>query len=622
MSAIRCAVLSLLFAGLLGAQARTPQFLLPGDVVPQRCKIELSIDPRRETFEGMARIEVQVRQPVDTIWLNATDITVQQATLEARGRTSPLHASTAGNEFLALEAGETISPGRAALSIRYQGKLNEKQTVGAYRVNYEGDWYVFTSFTPIEARRAFPCFDEPRFKTPWEFSIRVPREYRAFANAHEVREDTEPDGTKAVQFAATEPLPSEILAFAVGPLETYDGGRAGRHRVPVHVITPKGHAAEGQEAARDTREVLKRLETYTGIPYPYDKLDHAAAPRFPFGATENPGLIIYVQRALLLPPGEATPDRKRGVMSIMMHETAHQWFGDLVTQANWQNVWLSEGFATWLTARMMDQDQPAARKNLSAVAARERIMATDDSPRTRPVRLEMKDRAEMQGVYSGFVYQKAGGVLLMLENWLGERRFQSGLRRYLKAHRFGTATTADLAVALRSASGADPSPVLHSFLDQTGIPAVRAMVVCTPGSKPVIAFNQMNTASRWAVPVCWKAGGGAHGCTLLDPLARQPAATTAPLGPNDTACPAWVYFNAGGAGYYRSEWTAAQLAGLSDRGLAQLTAAERLTLVYDVRAEQRAGKLDAAAAQPLLVKLAADTEPEIARAARDALGQK
>jgi alanyl aminopeptidase len=621
---IRAIALCLLWTGSVPAQGPAPQFRLPGDVVPKKYKIELTIDPRQEVFSGWARIEVRVRKPVDVIWLNATDLTVQEASVRAGGRTSPAKATAAGGEFLRLELGKAARPGAALLSIRYRGSLNEKPMLGPYRVNFENQWYVFTSFTAIEARRAFPCFDEPRYKTPWEFTIRVPTEDKAFANAREVSERSEPGGMKAVHFARTAPLPSEVVAFAVGPLERLEGGRAGRHRVPIGVVTPRGHAAEGQEAVRATGEVLKRLEAYTGIPYPYDKLDHLAAPRFPFGATENPGLIIYGPRPLLFPPGKETPEQKRLVRSVMTHETSHQWFGDLVTQASWQEVWLSEGMATWLTNRILDQDQPATRKNLAAVAARERIMTADAGPRTRPVRLEMKDRAGMKDVYSQFVYQKAGAVLLMLENWLGEARFQQGLRAYLHEHRFGNATTDDLAADLRKASGQDPSAVMHSFLDQTGIPSVGAELRCQTGVAPRVLLEQTNTTAQWTMPVCWKAEGAAAACELLKPSVAQPQAVTGAQRRQvelrkATACPAWIYLNAGGAGYYRTDWTAGQLAALVNHGLAQLGAAERLTLVYDVGAELRAGKLDVAAAQPILAKLAADKEPEIARAATEAL---
>jgi alanyl aminopeptidase len=429
-----------------------------------------------------------------------------------------------------------------------------------------------------------------------------------------VRETDEVAGMKRVEFAPTEPLPSEVVAFAVGPLDTLEAPASGAGKTPVRIVTPRGHAAEGEEAARATTDLLWRLERYTGMPYPYDKLDHVALPNLPFGAVENAGLITYRARSLLFPPGKATPAQQRSVRGVEAHEMAHQWFGDFVTQAVWEDVWLSEGFATWLSSKIMDEDQPIARKRLTAVSARDRIMLTDAGPKTRPVRLAMKDREALKDVYSQFVYQKGAAVLNMLEGWLGESNVRTGLRVYLNDHRFGIATTGDLAAALRLASQTDPSDVMHDFLDQTGVPVVRSEIHCEPGTPTRIVFEQTNAASHWDVPVCWRTEAGAS-CTVVD-TRRQ-----AELGPK-ASCPAWVYPNANGTGYYRTEWDAKQLATVSERALRNLTAAERLTLVNDVAELRRVGKLDSTAVESILKKLLSDEEPEISAAAKKALEQK
>jgi alanyl aminopeptidase len=325
-----------------------------------------------------------------------------------------------------------------------------------------------------------------------------------------------------------------------------------------------------------------------------------------YGAVENPGLITFVQRSLLLTPGQATPRRRRMLRGLIAHELAHQWFGDLVTQADWQDVWLSEGFATWLSGRMIDEEEPPARKSVDAIVARERIMAVDAGPNTRPVRVAMRSVAAMKDVYSRIVYQKGAAVLLMLDGWLGEDRVRDGLRLYLKQHEFGIATTVDLAEALRAASRTDPTAVLHSFLDQAGIPVVRAQIECAPGAPARVLIEQTNSSAQWTIPVCWKADGGGSGCEVLDQLRREIALA------KGSSCPTWIYPNAGGTGYYRIEWTAPQLAALAAHGLGQLTAAERLTLVYDLRALHPPG------AQTMLNGLAKDPDPDVAQAA----GQK
>ena len=321
---------------------------------------------------------------------------------------------------------------------------------------------------------------------------------------------------------------------------------------------------------------------------------------------------MYRNRALLAAPPDDTPEKAHAIRSLQAHEVGHQWFGDLVTQATWDDVWLSEGFATWFSAKVMDQEQPPARKHLASVAARERIMAVDASTRTRPVRLPMTSREDTKGVYSQIVYQKGGAILLMLDGWLGEERVQKGLQLYLKDHAYGAAATDDLAAALRRGSGTDPKAVMHSFLDQIGIPTVSARAQCESGKQVKVLLEQTNPSRTWTIPVCWSAEGARPGCTVLDGPQREVTLAAS------ATCPAWIYPNAGGTGYYRSEWSAPQLAALAASGLEKLSAPERLTLAYDIRAQQKAGRLDAAAGQAILEKLASDPVPEVSNAAKGA----
>ncbi|HML18926.1 MAG TPA: M1 family aminopeptidase [Bryobacteraceae bacterium] len=573
-----------------------PSFHLPDDILPRKYTVDLTIDPSKDTFEGVVRIDVEMKKSADHIWLNAKDIT----TLEASVGKQKARAEAVDDEFLDLALDSPAGPGRATISIRYQGKLDANSVVGPYRKKVGDDWYVFTTFTPIDARRAFPCFDEPRFKAPWEMTIHTLRDLKAFANGRETQITDEPGGMQAVHFATTEPLPSEVVAFAVGPFDVFEGAKAG-HGTPIRVLTPRGLGEEGRAAAQATVDVLPRLEAYTGIPYPFGKLDHVALPEGAFGAVENPGLITYREKGLLAAPEEETPQKTRAIRSIESHEIGHQWFGDMVTQAGWEDVWLSEGFATWFSAKVMDEEQPPPRKHLLAVASRERIMAFDDSPRTRPVRAAMNSREDTKNVYARVVYDKGASILLMLDGWLGEDRVRNGLRAYLKDHRFGNATTADLESELRGATGIDPSPVMDAFLNQTGIPVIHGEVRCD-GAAPKIEIEQTNAEHHWNVPVCWRADGSQTTCTVLDAPHAQVGLAS---------CPTWIYLNAGGTGYYRTAWTAAQLSALD---VSKLTAAERMTLVGDLKALK--SSMDVSAT---LTKLASDTEPEIAKAATDAL---
>ena len=585
-----------LIAGYLLGQS----FYLSSDVIPRNETVQLSIDPASDVFEGSASIDIRLPVPASIVWLNAKNLTIRSASIVRGETTRPVRVTAGDGERIGIDAGEPLA-GDATIRIAYQGRLDDKALSGPYRRKVDGEWYAFTTFTPIDARRAFPCFDEPRFKAPWNISIRVKRGDKAFSNERQISETEEPNGWKLVKFATTEPLPAELVAFAVGPFDVFDGGIAG-HRTPIRVITTKGRAAQGHAAAQATAEILPRLEAYTGIPYPFGKLDHLALPEGAFGAVENPGLITYRVRHLLAPPNQETAGVTRAIRALEAHELGHQWFGNLVTQATWNDVWLSEGFATWIASKMMDQEQPPERLHLASIASRESVMAVDNPARARPVRAGVTSRQDARDIYNRLVYEKGAAILMMLEGWLGEDRFRQGLRAYLEAHRFGIATTEDLSAALRAASGQNPARVLNTFLDTSGVPELHGQLLCDRQSAPRLRVTKTSPGS---IPVCWRADRVASSCTVLEGLSTEIAM---PVG---TACPAWFYLNSGGTGYYRTRWT--RLAEAPLRALTELSAAERLTLVYDLRLNKNPS------ARSALARLASDPEPEIANVVREVL---
>lgn len=582
---------------LLTGSLYCQSFYLSGDVVPRKESVQLTVDPARETIEGSVSIAVELLAPASIIWLNAKNLTIASASVAQGEMTRAAKIIPGSGEHIGIDAGE-LPAGVATIRIAYQARLDDKALTGPYRRKVEGEWYAYTTFAPIEARRAFPCFDEPRFKTAWNISIRIKHDNTAFSNGREISETEEPNGWKLVKFAATEPLPAEMVAFAVGPFDVYDGGVSG-HGTPVRVITAKGHGDEGRAAAQATAAILPRLEAYTGIPYAFGKLDHLALPAGAFGAVENPGLITYRTRNILISPDQETAAFARAVRALQAHELGHQWFGNLVTQATWADVWLSEGFATWISAKMMDLEEPLERVHVPAIVARERIMAVDNAARSRPVRIAINSRTSARDVYNRVVYDKGAAILLMLEGWLGDDVFRDGLRRYLNEHRFGNASTNDLVAALRAQSGIDTSRVLSTFLNTTGVPELRGQMLCERDSAPRLRVIKSSPGS---VPVCWRADRVASSCSLLEGPSTEIAL---PMG---TACPAWFYLNSGGTGYYRTRWTRAPIAALKE-----LSSAEKLTLVYDLRASKNAS------AQAALSRLVGDAEPEIATAAREAL---
>ena len=563
---------SLLLILSVAQAAPPPQWTLPDDVTPRHHTLELTVDPRQTKLTGTSTIEIELKAQRDIVWLNGRDITVQRASIDGRKAAARL----AGNEFIGLSTGKSLGPGVHTLRVSFTARLSTTAKSGPYRRLVDGDWYAYTVFTPIDARRAFPCFDEPRFKTPWTISIRVPAGDRAVSNGPEIATEAESGGMKRIRFAPTQKIPSEVVAFAVGPFDIYDGGRAGERGTPVRVITPRGRAAEGKIAADATRRVLPKLEEYTGIAYPWDKLDHLALPDGAFGAVENPGLITYVSKGLLL-PADATPERIQALERLEAHELAHQWFGNLVTQSTWDDVWLSEGFATWLSQDLLDPG------HLKFEASRARIIAADDGPKSHPVRQPKRNRAEIDSVYDQFPYQKGGATLLTLEGWLGPEKLRDGLRSYLKKYAYGNASTAELAAEL----GDDVSLVLDSMLNRKGVPVVEGKIDCARG----VATVTQPAAAFQPIPVCYRTADG-QGCVVMKSAVTEFALN---------GCPGWILWNAGGMGYFRTRW------GVSLPPLEALTAAERLTLALDLK---WAGSVEA------LKALQQDPDPDVAAAAK------
>jgi alanyl aminopeptidase len=587
-------------AFLLSA-ANAPSFRLPDFARPTRYELELTIIPSQREFRGAARIDLEVVKRTSEIWLNAKDLRVGKVRVQA-GRDSLEPKLLIRDEFLGFEFDRDLEPGPVRLEVHYTGLLNE-QAHGLYRKQAGNDWYAFTTFTPIEARRAFPCFDEPGYKARWKLLLTVPVGDIAVANEPVEKESSYGEGLKRVEFAETQPLPSEVVALAVGPFDVVEGGVAGRNAVPVRILTPHGRGREADGARGATADILARLEAYTGIPYPWRKLDHLAVLDMPYGAVENPGLITYRDRLLLAEPARDTAQRRRAMRSTMAHELAHQWFGNLVTQAWWDDVWLSEGFATWLGTKVSDLELPEYERGLTAAMSRGQIMKVDASKDTRPVRLAMASRKDMSRVYGGIVYQKGGAILRMLEHWVGEQSFQRALRRYLREHAMGTATTADLVAAIEETTGTRAEAVLRSFLDRTGFPEIEAEPECANGRTGAVILDQIGT---WTSPVCVHGDGGTGGCSVLEPAGKQRVA--------GAGCAGWVWPNREGAGYFRVRLTESQLEALFNSGWQQMPPPERLSVIEDAAAMVGEGRLPADAVLKVLPRVVNDPSPVVANA--------
>jgi alanyl aminopeptidase len=579
------AVCLLLVSPLRTRAEDAPTFRLPDTARPTGYKLDLTIVASEPAFHGVATIAIELKQKTQTIWLNQKRLTVRRAGVRTGGGAFQPAQWETPDEFLMVKLPVAMGPGKMDLEIAYDGVLNDKSSVGPYRKKAGDDWYVYTSFTPIDARRAFPCFDEPEYKAPWAVTMHVKKSDVAVANGPEVSSNDEANGMKRVVFKETQPLASEVVAFAVGPFDIVNAGVAGERKIPVRIITPRGRAAEAGPAKAATAEILPHEEAYTGIPYPWDKLDHIAVLDLPFGATENPGLITYRDSQLLAPVAKDTPRRVRAMRGTMAHEMAHQWFGDLVTQAWWDDTWLAEGFATWMAAKVGDFDLPEKERGLAAVQARDRIM-TMDAKGKRPVRLAMHSRAETEDVYDGVVYQKGAATLKMVEDWVGEDLFRRGIRRYLQEHAMSNATTAEFEKDMAEETGVEVTPVIDGMLNRIGYPVMQFKL---EEGRLVVDQEPVGGGAAWTMPVCIHTESAKARCELIATTHAEIPVEGASVGVAGRRGQqqSWVWTNAFGSGYYRSVLGAGMLDAVVGRGYQELSEPERLGVLVDVRAETR-----------------------------------
>ena len=612
-------------ARALPAPPSAPHLRLGRDVVPTHYALDLTVAPTADGFDGTVDIDVALAGTTTGIWLNAAEIQVKDASIAFGGKTSPLKVLTnpEGDEsHLGLGADRLVGPGPARLHIVYRGKLQTNETQGVFKQQSGDDWYVTTQFEEIDARRGFPCFDDPSFKTPWAMTLRVPKGLVATANGRVIDKTTEGD-LDVVKFSETKPLPSYLVAFAVGPFEIVDGGKT-QSGVPVRIFAFKGRSGEAAYAAESTRQILETLEGYYGIPYPFEKLDEVPIPKtVSFGAMENPGMVTYVEGLLLARKEDDTLAHQKRYASVCAHELAHQWFGDLVTLAWWNDTWLNESFANWMEVKVIEKWQPTWGAEVDRVSQKSRSLDGDTLTTARAVRQPIESEHDIANAFDNITYGKGSALLAMFESWIGEDTFRTGVAAYLKAHSYGNATAADFFAAISAAAGKDVAPVMSSFLDQAGEPLVTAQLTCQKGQKPVLALEQKRNllpgeksdGRMWQIPVCVRYGAGAtdgRACTLLGERTGSLEL--------DGACPAWVLPDAGSYGYYRSA-----LAGDGLRNLianqTRLTLAEQVGLAGNLGALVRNATVPAGDALAALPALAPAREHHLAAEAVSLLRQ-
>ena len=595
-----------------------PEFRLPETVKPASYVIELQLDPEIETFKGKVTIDLELKEAATTIWMNGRDLTIESASIASGGATQPAKTLTENEDFLGFQVDKPVPAGRATMTIAYSGKISSASSSGVFRNQDLNNWYIYTQFEAIEARSAFPSFDEPHFKTPWQLTLRVKKEHDAFANTPVAKVSESADGWKTIQFAESKPLPTYLVAFAVGPFETVDAGKVGRKPTPLRIIVPRGRTAEAKWAVESTGPIVAWLENYFDLPYPYEKLDSIAVPLFG-GAMENPGLITYGQAIILSKPEEDSVNRRRMYASIAAHEIAHIWFGDLVTMKWWDDLWLNEGFATWMPGKAIAAWKPEWDVTTTSTSERLAAMNADSLISARKVRQPANTKDDIANAFDNITYGKAGATIHMFEQWIGPDVFRRGVKGYMDKHAHRNATAADFMQALGTAAGRDIASAFSTFLDQPGLPQVAAELTCEQGNPPALKLSQKRylplgsprpAPQTWQIPVCFEYGSGQtkeRECALLKDTAAEIAIQSA------KACPEWVLLNDDYNGYYRSQYTGSMLTRVLEDPT-RLSASERLGLLRDAFALVRSGDLRYAQALELTTRFANDQNREVTRA--------
>ncbi|MDE1962296.1 MAG: M1 family metallopeptidase [Xanthomonadaceae bacterium] len=602
-----------------------PHGLLPTWAVPQSYRLAFKVDPHQKDFSGHTVITVKLTRASDHVWLHGADLAVSKVRLtDAAGKTTTAkYVAAAPHEGVArVDFGHTVKPQQITLAFDYTAPLN-LQLQGLYKVSHEGQPYAMTQMEPISARYAFPGFDQPDYKTPFDLTLTIPDGEKAVANTGEVSEKPAGKGWKTITFAPTRPLPTYLVAFGVGPWDIVAGPDISPDAYRSTPLKLRGVAAKGeghrmQHVLSETPSIIHTLENYYGFGYPFGKLDLLAAPDFAAGAMENPGLVTFRDWLLLLDP-DSPAQYVRGSFNVTAHELAHQWTGDTVTTKWWNDIWLNEAFATWMQQKVTMAVHPEYRADLDRIRGAQGAMNNDSLVSARKIRQPITGNGDIMTAFDGITYQKGAAVLGMFEHYVTPAVFQKGMRAYIQEHKFGNATADDLVDSIAQAAdkGEAFKDAFKSFLNQSGVPYVQTKLEQKDG-QTILHLSQSrylpvgstgDSHRVWGVPVCVRygvPGGSKVSCQMLDKAEGSMVLAGA-------STPTWVMPNADAQGYYRFGMTRAGLAALGKQ-IGSLADTEQLAYADAVGASFRHGDIDAADALAALKPLAASKTDDVATA--------
>ncbi len=587
-------------------------YRLPRTVVPSRYDITLAPDLERLTFEGSETVTVDVIEPVDEIVLNAVALDIGEVTLSPVSGGEAIQARVTvdpATERATLRLERTATPGPWELHASFRGAL-DAELVGFYRSTYtdtDGNEKTIASsqLQATDARRAFPCWDEPDLKATFAITLVVAEGLTAISNGREIAAEPTGDGRVAHRFAETMVMSTYLVAFVVGELEVTDPIDV--DGVPLRVVVTPGKTDLTDFAAEVGAFSLRFFSDYYRIPYPGDKLDLIAIPDFAWGAMENVGAVTFRETALLVDQTKATKNELARIAETVAHELAHMWFGDLVTMKWWNGIWLNEAFATFMELKCADAFRPAWKTWLNFTDYRARSMDIDGLVATRPIEFPVASPEDANEMFDTLTYGKGAAVLRMLEQYLGEETFREGVAGYLAAHAYGNTETGDLWAALEEASGDPVGDIMQAWIFQGGYPQLVASLDDGACHITQEQFRYLGGGdARWKVPARFRSDEG-EGRIVVEDAATLPAAPG-------------LLLNAGGDGFYRVRYDGELRDDVADR-IRDLRPEERFAVVGDVWGNVLAGRVAAADFLAIVSRLEDETEPAVWAEALGGLGE-
>ena len=578
---------------------------LPSVARPQHYSLQLAPDLNGATFTGEETIDLTLSQPEDSIVLNADELKFERVSAQSEGKSLAATVTLdPGQQQATFHFDRKLAAGAVRLKIAYSGVLNGSLR-GFYLSRSATRRYAVTQFEPTDARRAFPSFDEPELKATFDVSLVVPDGDTAIGNTNIVSDTPGPGRAEhTIRFARTPKMSTYLVAFLVGDFQCLSGESDG---VPIRACATPDKVQLGKFALSGAEFFLHYYDTYFGIKYPMPKLDMIAIPDFEAGAMENFGAITYRETAMLVNEKTGSFEEKRNVAVDVAHEMAHQWFGDMVTMEWWDNIWLNEGFATWMSNKPLAAWKPDWDIPQQQASDLNQTLDLDGRRVTRAIRARAETPSEINEMFDGITYDKAAAVLLMTENYLGEKTFREGVHRYLQAHMYGNATAEDFWNTMQSVSNKPVDKIMRSLVVQPGEPLLSfgephgGSVSVTQKRFFLDPKRSEEQQQSWVLPVCMKNGGGRPDCPVLTGTEQKLAAPQSDL----------FYGNAGGKGYYRSRYESADYQQLIGRVETGLTPPERITFLGNEWALARAGMATVGDFLTLASAVSADSSPYV-----------